>query len=186
MVNGDAAGFAHILTDVGVWAEKKRDFDYGILTKLVSLATHPRLVSLKIKKMISLDRREKHRDTQRDGPEKIDMNHRLEFFNPATFHFRGVYYGQIHVEPEKVIWVERAGVLPEYRKLGLALQILRFGEERAKELGRYAICGVIEETNKVWCWMHERLGYVPTQYDENGSYTYTKILDAEGYKGRVS
>ncbi|NIO21769.1 MAG: GNAT family N-acetyltransferase [Candidatus Aenigmarchaeota archaeon] len=150
LVNDQAAGFSQIVIDEGAWAEEKRERGVGLAPLLLALVTHPRLIVLKIKKKIQLARHEDRRETQ----------------------------SGIRAEPGKRIWVERVAILPYYRKLGLALQIMNFSEERAMSLGRHAIRGVIEVINEPWCWLHERFGYVVTR-SRPGLYTYTKILGSE-------
>lgn len=182
LANDEAAGFSHIIVDLGAWAKEKRDLGFGRAARLFALATRPRLFLQKIQKRIRLALYERKGETQTGGSEMSMMGRAFECFNQNSLKSPLIHYGGIYADPSKIIWVERAAVLPHYRKLGLALQIMRFSEERAKKLGRSAICGVIEAVNEPWRWMHERFGYVIT-HTKSGRYTYTKILGGEERQG---
>ncbi|UCD19017.1 MAG: GNAT family N-acetyltransferase [candidate division WOR-3 bacterium] len=56
-------------------------------------------------------------------------------------------------------WINRVAVLPEYRRSGLATQLVREVEKRLTDAGIDIIACLIEEWNKESVTFFERLGY---------------------------
>ena len=174
IVEGNRAAFSHIITDIPLWVEEKKRYEYGIATKLFSLLTHPALIPMKIRYKIN-----ESKGNNVYVPVNIDVKNNVlnEYINSRSndsLNNRCLYYGGICFDPEKVMWVELAGVLPAYRKYGLALRIIRYSNKRAENLRRKIICGVIELNNKSWCFLHERTGYVSVYNDAKHS-TFAKV-----------
>jgi len=183
--NGEAKGFSQILIDVAAWIEERRRLENGFLVlaaRLFGLVAQPWLIVRKIQKKIRVAQYKKKHQPEYDESCTSRIRKGSERADPNPLDSAPICYGGIHLHSGDLIWVERVGILRSCRKLGLAVQIVRFSEERAMKLGRNAIYGVIEAINEQWCWLHERFGYVVT-HSEGGRHTYTKILDNKGFEG---
>ena len=174
IVDGNRAAFSHIITDIPSWVKEKKKYEYGIMTKLFAFVTHPALIPMKI--------RYKMNDGNGDNlfiPSMVDVGNSnykdyIKLQNNDPFSDHCLYYGGIYFDPEKIMWVELAGVLPAFRKYGLALRIISYSNKRAQNLGREVICGVIKIKNKSWCFLHERTGYVVV-YNDSKRLTFAKF-----------
>lgn len=175
-VDDKPAAFSHIIIDLDQWAKEKKAQEYGLLTKLKSVARKPSILFEKI------TRKRKGRDKDQSYTYSTDARVSEELtiwigsdVNGDISNFR---YGGIYLNPEKVLWVERAGILPDYRNFGLSMHLMRHSEKVAREHGRSAICGVIQSHNKAWCLLHERFGYQAVKTGP-GKYTFIKRLKSQ-------
>ena len=176
LVEGRTAGFSVVVFDLATWVDEKRKLRYGPSTRLLALIKHPGLIVRKLDSTARLlFRSHQHASNQQTTP--LNQFPQLE---SGIASLQLVQYGGIYCDPAALAWGELAGVLPAYRKFGLALDILRFNESRARELGCAAIGGVVEAEREAWCWIHERLHYLPAlsvlQHGRRRT-TYIKILD---------
>ena len=167
------AAFSHIIIDLEQWAKEKKAQEYGLLTKMKSVAKNPSILLEKI----ATKRKGRDKDQSYTHPTDSRMGEELTTWirsdvNGDMSNFR---YGGMYLNPENVVWVERAGILPDYRNFGLSMHLMRHSEKIARELKRSAICGVIQSHNKAWCLLHERFGYQAIQTGP-GKYTFIKRL----------
>jgi hypothetical protein len=175
-VNGEAAAYSHMAVDVALWAAEKSRYNYGLGTKLYALLTNPGLALLKAGKAVGGTRSaDIYKPSSGDSRERV-KNKCQEFLASSGKAGDVLTYGGISFDPGEVLWVERAGILPEFRKLGLALRLMQFSDKKARELEREAVCGMIEAAKSPWCLIHERFGYASV-YHGAGRHTFLKVLD---------
>ena len=170
-VKGECAGFSQVLNDINAWIREKKTYDYGVFTKMLGIVLKPRIIARKISKnMWGLNGQEVYEPSKKSGMTENLLN-KIAPENPDE----GVTYGGVKINPDEVLWVELAGVLPEFRRYGIAIRSLRHSDELAKKRGRRAICGVIEETVTPWCALHERFGYYAI-LRKNRKFVFVKYL----------
>jgi len=175
IVGNSPAAFCHLVVDVEMWAGEKPRYDYGLATKLWRLIANPDVLIRKIKKKLNPPQAEDIYKPSEDASMKENYERCAGFMSSTLSSNETLLYGGLEFNPSEVMWVERAGVLPEYRKHALAIRVIQFSNKRAKELQRSAVCGMIEMVKKPWCFLHERFGYGAVHYDK-GRYTFLKVL----------
>jgi hypothetical protein len=175
-INGRIASFGTVVVDLVRWkTEKIYHHQYSWITKLTALISNPYLTYSKIKKKIwmikyKINKKKQNNNRLIENPENVSQISHKESADNSLISYSGVY-----CNPETLVWGELAAILPEFRSFGLlALQMIKFGEDRALALGKKEYYSVVH-ASKPWFALLDRLGY-KRLYEENARFTIRKEL----------
>jgi len=79
---------------------------------------------------------------------------------------------------KKPVWLSSGAVLPKMRNNGVGSTMLKFCEQRARELGYDSAMGLVKTSNNGCTRLLEKLGFVKT-FEKNNHYRLVKIFSGE-------
>ena len=168
------AAFLLLVRDVRAFLEVRKRVAYDMRTRMAALATRPGLVALKAREKFLLVLRRYGKGAKHSHRVPVPVAERIR---REDFSQDPILYGGVYVDPIRIVWNELVGVLPAYRRFGLAVRAIRLSIDLARENGFAAIGCRIESSREGWRQINERFGFLQATEDESGHSTYVRLLD---------
>jgi GNAT superfamily N-acetyltransferase len=94
-------------------------------------------------------------------------------------HCQGQCIGRVSLQPGTIAFLRHLFIAEEYRRRGLARQLVEECIKKAKEWQAVAICLHVKPENEPAIWLYELLGFCPSYQFPDREFVYSLPLDGE-------